>query len=463
MFIPGSNTKGLNRAVSPRRIETSASHFTKAPISMFRVMTKPAPQSAFVNAAALAVFFTAGAVVGGCFETVSLGSGEGDGSGGSRGETTFTLHFPREESAGVGFTLGGFDCFAGLTTDLDGDGYSAVSGDCNDCDPDVGPASVEMPTAPGESPKDENCNGKVDEAPPSCDSNLVVNDPTAIAGARAIDICNEASQSNFGVVNAVWVLPDGTKPPQADAFALGHGILERFGPNVPTRLGNRMLALSSGTARQPADIDYKDTRGFDKGYVSKPPDGTIPTVPECPQMVSGAPHDGIALELTLRAPQNADALAFDFNFYSYEFPEHVCTPNDDMFAALLFDAHHQLEPKQIAHDLFGKAIRVGSVTFEACACEGGPPCTAGGRDYGCSLGAGPLVQTGFGWDEDNGDRGATGWLTAGEEIQRGKTFVLRLSVHDAADGEADSTVLIDRFRWEPVEPLVARTRRPELE
>ena len=37
--------------------------------------------------------------------------------------------------------------------------------------------------------------------------------------------------------------------------------------------GKKMLALSSGTARQPTDPGYQDVSGFDKGYTSASPQG----------------------------------------------------------------------------------------------------------------------------------------------------------------------------------------------
>ena len=42
--------------------------------------------------------------------------------------------------------------------------------------------------------------------------------------------------------------------------------LARFGPNVNVRRGERMLALSSGAARQPTDPGYLPPSGYDKQY-----------------------------------------------------------------------------------------------------------------------------------------------------------------------------------------------------
>src|SRR5205085_9640837 len=44
--------------------------------------------------------------------------------------------------------------------------------------------------------------------------------------------------------------------------------------------------------------------------------------------------DAIALELVVRAPTNAKSFSFDFDFYTFEYTEFVCSEFNDAFVAL---------------------------------------------------------------------------------------------------------------------------------
>ena len=46
-------------------------------------------------------------------------------------------------------------------------------------------------------------------------------------------------------------------------------------------------------------------------------------------------HGYIGLEVNLIAPSNATGYKFDFDFYSFEYPEWVCTTFNDQFMALV--------------------------------------------------------------------------------------------------------------------------------
>jgi hypothetical protein len=422
----------------------------------------PKPVSSLTSSRRRAALVGAAALLGaGCVETVSLGSGVGETEA---EDPALPIHPWRpSERRTWDIDPGAMTCKPTLVTDLDGDGFTREQGDCDDCDPDVGPNAVEMPTIAG-APRDENCDGVVDEPQPACDAALPVDAVSPLAAARAIDICFEARKDRWGVERAAWVLPDGATEPSMRSFALGHGILDRFGPNVPVRYGARLLALSTGTARQPADDEYESPRGHDKGFTCGAPAGFSQPSPGCSTVIPGQPHDGVALELTLRAPQNAEAFAFDFNFYTYELPGPACTTSNDLFIALLEPPPSGRPDGNIAFDAQGNLVSVNTVLLDVCQCDaqGGPPCKLGGRWHGCSIGAKELLGTGFGKDVNNDvDRGATGWLTSTAEIERGGTVRLRFSLHDAADGYADSTVLVDHFRWLRREPVVARSHHSE--
>lgn len=399
----------------------------------------------------------------GCIEVVSLGSGAGDEGGAGPTLTIDPGLLPRLPGLDA-IDWHDIECNPSLDTDLDGDGFTPMQGDCDDCDPDVGPDAVEMPTNGG-APADEDCDGAIDEPAPACDSDLAVDAPSPHAAARALDLCVDARRDTWGherwgLLDAAWVLPDGAPGFSTRAYALGHGILDRFGPNVPVRHGARLLALSSGTARQPTDVHFESPRGFDKRIACEAPEG-FPISPSwCTTPPAGEPRDGVALELTVRAPANAEAIAFDFSFYTYEIPAHACTPRDDLFVALLRPWSSSQPPSNIAFDALGSLVSVNTVHLEACACAGGPPCELGGRMHACALGTAPLLGTGFGGDHvQESTPGATGWLTSTAPVARGGTVTLRFSIHDAADGQSDSTVLLDHVRWLRREPVLPRSRR----
>lgn len=407
----------------------------------------------FVRARALAPIAVA-LIAAGCLDTVSLGEGPPETHGSGDPEIPIT---------GLPTTSGDTDplpdrdpCSPGPDTDVDGDGFTPSQGDCDDCDPAIGPDAVELPTREGEASSDEDCDGLIDEAPTFCDEGLKTGELSPYSAVRALDLCQMATPGRWGVVSAAWVLPDGTQAPTGPKFDVGHGILPGFGPNMPVRGGARLLSLSTGAARLPGDPEFSDLRGLDKGYTSKPIEGLEATT-ACSTSSQGTPHDAAALEVILRAPQNADSFAFDFDFYTFEFPEELCSTHDDLFVALLSPPASGPGGTNIAFDGAGNVVSVNSARFEVCKCSSGPPCVFHGIEYGCGLGATQLLGTGFGAAPPAEiDHGATGWLVAEGPVEPGGLFRVRFAVQDAEDGLNDSTVLLDHFRFRGAPPSVPR-------
>src|SRR5689334_14581322 len=123
---------------------------------------------------------------GGAGSGTGAASGQGGAAGGQGG-------------AGAAGSQGG--CQSGPNDDSDGDGFTPADGDCDDCDATVNPNAIEATTLPGETPRDENCDGQIDEPIPSCDSNLAIDDPSPANAAMAIDICKVSSgPSDWGLV-----------------------------------------------------------------------------------------------------------------------------------------------------------------------------------------------------------------------------------------------------------------------
>lgn len=273
----------------------------------------------------------------------------------------------------------------------------------------------------------------------SCDASLALDSSDPAAAAAAIGICRN-------LVSAKWVLPDGSPPTGLSTFDVGHGLLSAFGPNVTPRAGSRLLALSTGTARAPTDVGYQSPSGFDKGYTCTPPIGFPKESTSCPGVATGQPHDGAALELKLTVPAGATGLAFDYKFYTFEWPDYICSTFNDVFVTLLSPTPPGLPDGNIAADLLGNPVSVNGVFIEACGCSGGPPCMAGGTSFSCPLGASDLVGTGF-IDDMGVIHGATGWRTASGAVTAGSQVTLRFAIWDSGDGVLDSTVLLDNFRW----------------
>jgi hypothetical protein len=276
----------------------------------------------------------------------------------------------------------------------------------------------------------------------TCDALLLLDSEVALDAAQAMGFCND-------VIAARWVQPDGSELPDNVNVPLGWGILDGFGPNVSPRIGDKFLALSSGAARQPTDPGYRSPSGFDKGYTTGFPEGFPKESPSCPGVVSGVPRDGVGVEFELEVPDWAQGLAFDFYFYTFEWPSFICSQYNDFFVALLDPPPPGQSDGNISFDQLGNPVSVNNAFLSVCGCFGGPPCNAGGKTFDCAGGTDELMGTGF-----EGHAG-TGWLTTKAPVEPGSTISIRFAIWDSGDGILDSTVLIDNFRWVAEPPEVS--------
>ncbi|HEY6460354.1 MAG TPA: choice-of-anchor L domain-containing protein, partial [Polyangiaceae bacterium] len=221
---------------------------------------------------------------------------------------------------------------------------------------------------------------------------------------------------------------------------LGHGNLTKLGPNAPQNGGTHMLGLSSGTARDPTDPGYKNVSGFDKGYTTSAAPGYPAPAPACPGVVTGQPHDGAAVRLTIRVPTNAKSFTFNSNFFSFEFPNYICSTYNDTFVVEMAPAPAGASTGgNIAFDQSGNPISVNNALLQACTAQ-----TAGGKQFTCPLGPSSLTGTGF------AGHAATGWLQTQVNVDaslKGKDITIVFAVWDSGDGILDSTALVDNFEW----------------
>ncbi len=329
------------------------------------------------------------------------------------------------------------DCMTDPALDDDGDGFSEQTGDCNDCDPNVNPGAIEVinnqPDMNGQipDPADEDCDGGIDNIPPPCDGGFALDDNNPFNAAGAMGLCKlAAGPTDWGVVSAQWVRANGNP---AGGGPLHYGIHNNFGPNVSPQEGGQMLVLSSGTARIPGQAGACGNQSCGQLGGGAAPAGFPQDVPQCDGLSNI--NDDIALEVTLRAPTNATGYSYNFDFYSFEYPEWVCTEYNDQYIALVSPPPVGSINGNISFDAMTNPVSVNIAFFEVCS--------------GCPLGTSELVGNGFDtWDAPGiTDAGATSWLVTTAPVDPGTEVTIRFTIWDTGDAYYDSTVLIDNFQW----------------
>ena len=336
-------------------------------------------------------------------------------------------------SSGSGSGGGMPSCNSGPNDDFDKDGFTVAQGDCNDCDANVNPGAIEVLAVAGADggvpmPSDEDCDGKVDNVVQACDDGIALTDTNAMNGAKAIDLCQTATANDkkWGVLSSKYVRADGGPWVQGPEV----GILSDFGPNVHVQGGKRMLGVSSGHARIPGQPDACNDFSCTVAGPGNAPPGFPQDVPNCPgdQTI----NDDVGLEVKLRAPTNATGYSFLFKFYSFEYPEWVCTNFNDQFIALANPAPMGSINGNISFDSMNNPVSVNIAFFDVCA--------------GCAKGTAELQGNGFdgSWNQD---AGATTWLKTTAPIKGGQEFSVRFAIWDTGDFAWDSTALIDNFQW----------------
>ena len=369
-----------------------------------------------------------------------FGSGSSSGSGGSGGGS----------SGGGGTSSGGFGSF--------GDGGGSSSGGTAVCSPN--PANYDIPG----NNCDDDGDGTVDNTP-TCDGSLSLSG-TAHDFASAMGLCQDANGSKWGIVSA-----DFQNGYAAGTPAVGqHAIIPKFGSVITPREGQRLGVLSSGFAFQCDDANPSSTcagNGAGDPYFKGPQagmtgPGTAP--PGYPKAAAGctnanAVFDAIGVNLKVKVPANAQGFQFDFDFYSSEWPEYVCTDFNDSFVAWLTSTAFTGTggDLNISFDAKNNPVSVNNGFFDRCTpnaatgCAGGTTATAA-----CSAGPAELLGTGFynlgiycpkGGQTTGG--GSTGWLTSKAPVKQGETITIQFIIWDTGDQNWDSSVLVDNFTWQP--------------
>ncbi|MEB2310373.1 MAG: choice-of-anchor L domain-containing protein [Sorangiineae bacterium] len=385
----------------------------------------------------------------------ATGSNSVQGGGGGSAASTGTGGSGAGSSGG-GFNLGGQGSGGGnpnppcsqndANLDNDGDGFTPAQGDCNDCSTAMNPGAYDFP---GDG-VDQDCDGTKDNEPTGCDSTTVdigYTDP--VSAIQALGICRQSDGKRWGYVpgSAKYVKANGV-PGMND---LSHGLLSQFGPNVKPREGSKMLALSSGTARAKGDPGFRSPQaqgiGVDMNTSSPTPQGWPVAAPSCPNikqnMLSKVANDPAALEFQVKVPTNAKSVMYDFTFYTYEFPDYICSPFNDFFVALMNPPPPNAQNSNISFDIQGNPVSVNNGLLEVCQ-----PQNAGGKYFACPQGTAELAGTGFDEMAESGPHAATGWLrTQAQLVEPGGIVTFRFAIWDAGDHILNSTVLIDNMTW----------------
>jgi hypothetical protein len=354
--------------------------------------------------------------------------------------------------------------------DADGDGFSRIRGDCDDCTGASGPAAIDIPG----NDVDEDCDGEDAPGPsPVCDPELEATSVAAEDAALALGVCEKHTRTSRlpGLITARWLrLSEGEGLGDARQVWLP----EKFG-TVGAREGSRLLVLSTGVARDVNDDDFtpgcdtfgsvRDVGGLWSG-ARQPPAGYPKDSSQCDTETSSsnAPaHNDVVLELSLRVPSNANSFSFDSAFFTYEYPDFVCSPFNDFFVVQVDPAPKELEDEDdnVLFDAAGDPVGVNSGLLSVCRkAERGRV----GRPVECTLGAALLAETGFDQGEstcaaqqtDGPDLGgaSTGWLHTVVPVPPGKVVSVRFVLWDSGDPLLDSSVVLDNFQWSLEMPQV---------
>lgn len=281
-------------------------------------------------------------------------------------------------------------------------------------------------------------------------------DTTEVKFAKSIGICTRADVDGYGLVSVSVSNAFGSMTPPA---AGQWGTLPKFGKVIKPREGVKLGAMSTGYAQEYDTPDGFPGKDFvQSANISSMPAGVAPpgfpkAAEDCPQ--DGAVNDMVDIHLVLKAPPDAAGFQFDFDFYTSEWPEFVCSPFNDAFVAYLTSKG---KTDNVSFDSKGNPVSVNNGFFDRCTPGVVTGCSYNGNSMSpsvCAAGTTELQGTGFSGtiqtrctpSQFATDGGATGWLTTHAPVAPGETFTLDFLIWNAGDTKLDSSVLIDNWKW----------------
>lgn len=330
---------------------------------------------------------------------------------------------------------------------------------------------------------DNDADGTVDN-PASCDDSLPANGD-ASAFVQALGVCQMADSGHWGLVSAKYTNGFGASGNPGDGQ---HSIRPGFGSGITPQEGKSLGVISTGYANEfdnsgntlgtkgnPGNGMFKqNSAGIGSG--SKVPNGFPKAAAGCPgpdTFIGNPTNDVIDVSLTLQAPANAQGIQFDFDFYSGEWPDFVCSSYNDSFIAYLSSsAFNGGKPDNMSFDSKNNPVSVNNGFFDRCTpgadvgCSGNP---LSGKSV-CAGGTGELAGTGFldfqgdygscnGGVSKTSSGGATGWLTSQAPVKGGEQVTIDFIIWNTGDENYDSSVLLDHLTWVPG-AVTAGTTRP---
>ncbi len=399
-----------------------------------------------VSHVGLALFALSMACDAGKGDSVSVGGsgGSGQSSGAIQPDTSASTSDVVSSAAQfmTGSTGAGMTCNSGPDEDFDQDGFTFNQGDCNDCDKNVNPSAIEVVitdpdpmTGMVPEPADEDCDGTKDNPEAMlCDTGLPLAPGSAMDAAKAIELCKVASgPKDWGVVTAKFTGADGSAAGITDQV----GVMPKFGNVISARGGDSLFVLASGKARTVGQAGACGTCSCGTGVQGTPPTG-FPQDNGCG--TADVIYDDRALELEIRAPSNAVGYGFDFRFFTFEYPDYVCSYVNDQFIALVNPPPTGSLNGNIAFDNMSNPVSVNIAFFDVCNVPGDP----------CNANAAEMGNTGFDvWNcgFNDGYAGGTSWLHTVAPVTGGQTFTIRFAIWDTGDSLLNSTSIIDNWVW----------------
>jgi hypothetical protein len=372
-------------------------------------------------------------------------------SGSSRSQSGFGSGDDGSSSSSGGGSSGGSSGGVGTFGGDDGGESSGTCPPCNTLNVNLASSNCDL-----------DCSGS-STPPKSCDSGLPFDGPAADF-AKAIGLCQTADSTHWGVVSATYTRGYNSTAAPADGQ---HGIMGGFGSVIKPREGANLGILSSGYALPCDDANpgancsgsgesdpyFKGEQvGMYQGAGSSPP-GYPKSTSQC--QVGNKVYDTIGVTLQVKVPANAQGLSYDFDFYSGEWPEYVCTEFNDSFVAWLQSTAWagKSGDLNISFDSLGNPVSVNNGFFDRCTANSQTGCAGSvTQTAACAGGPSELQGTGF-YNLGNycsgqtTGGGATGWLTTKAPVTGGETITLQFIIWDTGDQNWDSSVLVDNFQW----------------
>lgn len=356
-----------------------------------------------------------------------------------------------------------------------GPGFGGDSDGGLSCNPN--PEAAEVPG----NGCDDDGDGTKDNTD-GCDASLSMTG-SAPAFAQAIGICKDAKGgSTWGLIRAEY--RKGYNE-MGGAIAEQFGILPKFGNVLKPREGKSLGVLSTGYGRE--YDGPSGTPSFNQGELlfgipaggqtmhgtSTPPPGFPKATAGCPASATNI-NDAAVVHLELKAPINAKGYAFDFNFFTSEWPRYLCSEYNDAFVA--FVTREDGTKDNVSFDSAKNPVNVNLGFFDRCTPNVETTCSGTGTPQVSTCPGGPaeLAGTGYGrvsnssvsfdrnaYCKDNSTGGgATGWLETQAPINPGEKFSIDFMIWDTGDALLDSSVLVDNFRW-LVDNVTGSTSRPK--